>query len=464
MKIILFFITLANFALANQVDWRGGYRFEYLEIERPSLGKPYERKSYGMHYMYLSPRLIVSDGIQVVTRFDIMGDASGSYNSYLGSVWGDGNKDSATYSSKSNTMGRNAPAATIRASQMYFNISQENASFIVGRAPFEFGIGMNYSAGDGLFDHWNNNRDQIAYKMLVDNMTFMPFFSRHFDDGFRQGTMVQDEGVLIMYDNNQTGNKLGVMLERRKASLGANDTPVGATNPNAIGDAVTGGYNVQKTNFLLSKDWDSFSFRLEAGFMSGETGVSKGTEKVKVNGYGIASEWLFKTESKWNYAIKAGVASGDNPDTVDYEGFQFDRNYDVAFLMFNHRLGSIDTLRTNAIKDHVNFSLANSPDDEAISNAFYFAPVFKYRWSDKLDLNQTLAWGQLMTNPLANSAGSKNLGFEYDIELSYKLREKVQWVNQIGLLFPGSAFKSDTVPGSENNFTYGFATKIGLQF
>jgi hypothetical protein len=69
-----------------------------------------------------------------------------------------------------------------------------------------------------------------------------------------------------------------------------------------------------------------------------------------------------------------------------------------------------------------------------------------------------------MTSPLAGVEGSKDLGFEYDLDLVYKVREKVQWVNQFGFLFPGAAFKQETIPGSENNFTFGFATKIGLQF
>jgi hypothetical protein len=466
MKILLFLITTAQLVLANQIDWSGGYRFEYLQIDRPSLGTPYQRKEYGMHFLYLSPRLIVSDGIQVVTRFDVMGDGGSSYNSYLGSVWGQGNSDSTKPTSKSNTLGRNSASSNIRASQMYFNLSQENASLILGRAPFDFGIGMSYSVGNGLFDHWNSNRDQVSYKMLVDNMILMPFISRHYDDGYAQGNLVQDEGFLVLYDNKQTGNQIGVMLERRKASLSSNDTPVGnaTTNPSVIGDSVQGDMSVQKTNFILGKDWDNFSFRLEAGFNSGDLGIVKNGQSVKSTGYGIASEWNFKNASSWNYTIKTGVASGDNPDTTDYEGFQFDRNYDVAFLMFNHRLGTYDTLRSAAIRDTVGLTVGNSPDDEAISNAFYFAPVVKYRWNDKLDLNQTFAWAQLMVSPFAGGKGSKELGFEYDLELNYKIREKVMWSNQLGFVFPGAAFKSDTVPGSENNFTFGFATKIGLQF
>ena len=456
-------------SFGTSIDWKGGYRFEFVEIDKPSLTKPSLHKSYGLNYLYLAPRVVASDGINIVSRFDIFGAQDPYANSYLGSQWGKGN-DSSTNNSKSNSLGQSPAGSAIRVSQLYLNVAQENASLILGRAPFEFGIGMNYSSGEGLFDHWNNNRDQIAYKILINNLTLMPFFARHADDGFQQGSYTQDEGLLVQYDNKDTGSLIGVMLERRKATPATNDITTDTTvDAGAIGDSKSGDLNIQRTNFILGRDWDSFGFRLEAGFLSGELGVLKGDQSVKANGYGVATELNFKTDSNWNYVLKMGIASGDNPDTNDYEGFFFDRNYDVAFLLFNHRLGSYDVLRTGAIKSYknaagANIGVGNSLDDEAISNAFYVSPVVKYRWNEKLDFNQYFTWAQLVTSPLASNGASKELGFEWDLEFVYKAREKMQWVNQVGLLFPGASFKSDSVVGSDNSFTYGLSSKISIQF
>lgn len=463
----LLVLAFSSSTLANSLDWKGGYRFEFVEIDKPSLSNPSLKKSYGLNYLYLAPRIVASDGVNIVSRFEIFANQDSTYNSYLGSQWGKGN-NSASNPGKSNSMGNSPDSMPLRVSQLYLNIAQENASFILGRAPFSFGIGMNYGLGDGLFDHWNNNRDQIAYKILVGNMTMMPFFARHADDGYQQGSYTQDEGFLVQYDNKDSGSLIGVMLERRKASISSNDVPVNTTtNPGAIGDSLSGDMSIQRTNFILGRDWDSFGFRLEAGFLSGEYGVIKAGQSVKANGYGIATEWNFKTDSNWSYQLKTGIASGDNPDTNDYEGFYFDRNYDVAFLLFNHRLGLYDVLRTGAIKDTTTanaLTAGNSIDDEAISNAYYFSPVIKYRWNEKLDFNQYLTWAQLVTSPIANNGASKDLGFEWDFEFVYKAREKMQWVNQVGLLFPGSTFKTTSVPGSDNSFTYGWTSKIAIQF
>lgn len=460
-------VAYSTISFATSIDWKGGYRFEFVEIDKPSLTNPSLKKSYGLNYLYLAPRIVASDGINIVSRFEIFANQDPYYNSYLGTQWGKGN-NSAGNPGKSNSMGGSPDSIALRVSQLYLNVAQENASLILGRAPFTFGMGMNYGLGDGLFDHWNNNRDQIAYKILIGNLTMMPFFARHADDGYQQGSYIQDEGFLVQYDNKDSGSLIGVMLERRKASITSNDVPINTTtNPGALGDSLSGDLNIQRTNFILGRDWDSFGFRLEAGFLSGEYGVLKAGQSVKANGYGIATEMNFKTASSWSYQLKAGIASGDNPNTNDFEGFFFDRNYDVAFLLFNHRLGSYDILRTGAIKDVTTANglhAGNSLDDETISNAYYFSPVIKYRWNEKLDFNQYLTWAQLVTSPLANSGASKDLGFEWDLEFVYKAREKMQWVNQVGLLFPGSTFKTDAVPGSDNSFTYGLSSKIAIQF
>ena len=149
-----------------------------------------------------------------------------------------------------------------------------------------------------------------------------------------------------------------------------------------------------------------------------------------------------------------------------YEAYQFDRNYDVAMLMFNHRLGQADFLTTGLTRDTTK-DASNSLDDESISNAIYVSPRLSYAWNDRLDLNNTLTYAQLVTNPLATNTGfSKDLGFEWDIELAYKPTDRIQWVNQIGLLFPGAAFKNGT--GGTGNLeaatTYGFATKVAISF
>ena len=229
---------------------------------------------------------------------------------------------------------------------------------------------------------------------------------------------------------------------------------------------VVGNYSTQRTNFLLSKQWSRFGFKIEGSFLNGDTGIKTAAgENVKINGYGIATEFYFPNpESKLDWNLRAGMATGDDPTTADYEGFQFDRNYDVAFLLFNHRLGGRDFLTTNLIKDQTGGrGLSNSVDDEAIGNAWYISPKVKYAWNDKWDVNNSFTYAQSWLNPTNASGYSKNLGFEYDFELVYKPRQKFQWLNRIGYFSPGDAFENGSSHLSVSS-TFGLESKIAIAF
>ena len=87
LSLIISTLTTATNALALSVDWTGGYRLEYTEIDRPSLADSKERKAYGLNFLYLQPKILASDGINIVSRFDVFSNAHPAYkNSQLGST------------------------------------------------------------------------------------------------------------------------------------------------------------------------------------------------------------------------------------------------------------------------------------------------------------------------------------------------------------------------------------------
>jgi hypothetical protein len=467
-KTLLFAAALAisvasSLAHAISIDWKGTYRFEWTQIDRPSLGTPYGMKAYGLNYLSLSPKIIAADGVNIVSRFDVLGNQDAYYaNAQFGQLFGQGG------AGNSNVNSQQQKASALTVSQLYLNVNQEYGALVVGRAPLEFGLGMTHNAGTGVFDHWTDTEDMVAYKFIVDNFFFMPIYGRVYDN-ISQGNQVQDMIFHLQYESKESGSMIGIMHQTRKASMGVNDSPIPASGTGATNTAAAAEYNVQTINFVLGREWESFSFKLEAAFNSGSLGQKTALgEDVKTNGYGVVADLNFpRKESKFGWNLKLGMATGDDPTTANtYEGFQFDRNYDVAMLLFNHRLGKADFLATSAIKD-MSKDVSNSLDDEAVSNAVFIAPRMTYAFNDRLDLHNTLIYAQLMNNPIAgNSNFSKDLGTEWDIELAYKPTDRIQWVNQIGLLFPGKAFKNGDGPtgGLENAFTFGFASKAAISF
>lgn len=471
MRLLICLIALVSVqkVFATSIDWSGGYRIEYNDIDRPTLGSDdnKKRKTYGLNYLYLNPKIVASDGINIVGRFDVFSNNLNAYkNSQLGSIFGNGLNTDGTTNNGANVDSQNQDASLLRVSQLYLTVNQENALFLAGRAPLEFGLGITHNAGLNPFDHWYDNRDLVAYRFIVDNVSFMPVLAKVSQESFGQGVITMDQIFVFEYDNKDNGAKAGLFYQVRSSSYGSNDAAVHIPAiPGA--SAVTSSWSTKTVNLFFGRSWEAFQFKLEASFLTGDTGIISTTnEAIKYNAYAIAGEVLFpaKDQDKWEFGAKFGTASGDNPNTTGtIEGYQMDRNYDVAMLLFNHRMGQRDFLTTNMIHPDASLSVGNSADDEAIGNTIYLAPSARYLWNEKLDLKTTLIYAQLATAPTTSVDASKNLGTELDIELIYKPRERVIWSNGLGVLFPGDAWK-DGASNLDNKINYGFSTKAAITF
>lgn len=475
MILALALVLSSTQAHALSIDWTGTYRFEYQEVDKTSLDSPGLRKSYILNHLSLSPKIIAADGVNIVGKFEIL--PNDEYpESQAGQRFGKAPRKTAAGSTSkddSSVAGQRQGGSSIAVSQLYLNLNQEYGSLLVGRAPVEFGLGMTHSAGNGAFDHWSDTHDVLGYKVLIGNLSIMPMVGKIYDYSAGQGREIQDVIWNVEYNNPETESAIGIFHQSRSAGLEANDTPFAAYR----GDSIMGSWNTQHVNLYFARGFEPLKIKLEAGFESGTTGIRKtagSSDEISLGGYGIALELDFVSESKWHWSMKAGMASGDNPTTNNYEGFHFDRNYNLGMLMFNHPLGRYDLLNTSAQRtaDQRTGAAAGSRypteealDDDTISNAVFIAPKLVYTVNEKWDWTNTLVWAQLQTNPLAdvNIDVSKDLGFEWDTGLVYKPMEKFQWINEVGFLFPGSAWQ-----GGTNNygkgFTYGFSSKAAISF
>lgn len=458
-------LFIPQMSAAVSIDWSGTYRFEAVTVNSTTLGDPKEQKSYLLQNLTLSPKIVAVDGVNIIGTFQFLGNPS-----YPGSQTGQffGQRPSANASS-STVLGRNQGSSQFDVRHLYLNINQEYGAIVVGRAPVNFGLGISYNAGNGAFDHWGDSHDLVGYKFLVGNLSMMPMIGKPYDLSVAQGRDVTDTMIDIQYNNPETESTFGIFHTQRNAAPASNDAS------NILTGTVTGNYNVKSTNLLLGRGWESFKFKLEAGFQDGNTGLSVGSDEVKVNGYGIVYEMEFpRPQSKWDWKFKGGIVSGDNPNTTNFEGFALHRNYDVAFLMFNHPLGRYDLFRT-AFQRQRSPSCTTAPcpayaneeslDEEAISNTIFFNPVFTYSFSDKWAWRNSLVYAQLQTNSstVVGNDVSKDIGFEWDTSLVYRPHERIQWVNEVGFLMPGAAFKEGSV-NRDNNFNFGFQSKASISF
>lgn len=456
------FIPAAAFAMS--VDWGGAYRLEYVQVDKTSLGDPNGTKSYILNHLNLSPKIIAADGINVVANLEIF-PSSAYPNSQLGQHFGS-YLGTPTDSQVAN--GTQA-SSNIQVNQLYLNVNNEYGAFLAGRVPLHFGLGITHNSAKGLFDHWFTTHNVVAYKFIIGNLSLMPIYGKIRQESLAAGTEASEILWNLMYENPETESAIGVMYQSKKSGLSSND----AFNPNVLpsGASRIGSWNTTHTNLYLARGFEGFKFRMEAGFNSGGTGIASASgEEIKVSGYGVALEMDFpRPDSKWQWGLRTGIASGDDPKTKDYEGFNFSRNYDVAFLLFNHPMGKFDIFSSNIQRqrDTAGTLLGTTDksmlaDEETIGNALYLAPKLTYTMSDKWDLTNSITWAQLQTNSSTLDI-DKNVGFEWDIGMTFKPHEKVRWINEFGFFFPGNAWKEGTNNWS-NDFTFGFQSKAAISF
>ncbi len=457
---------------ATSIDWSGNYRFEMTDIEKTSLGDPKGRKSYMLHSLQLSPKIIAADGVQIVGKFDVLGSTMYP-DSQVGQILGQGptRRDASQTSTgdDSAVASDRAGSSQLRVQQLYLMVNQEYGAFVAGRAPLEFGLGMTHNAGRGAFDHWYSTRDMVGYKFVIGNFFMMPMLAKVTDYSPAAGKSAQDMIWHLEYDNPESNSAIGLMHQTRTSSEIGNDAPYAAYGAANANDR----WNTQLVSLFLKRGFEAVDFKIEASFETGPTGMFKSTgEEIKLNGYGIALEVGFpQKESRWHWALKTGIASGDNPDTTNYEGFHFHKNYDVAMLMFNHPLGRYDFLGNNVNRGPDRLNNTSSPyareeslDDEAISNAVYVSPSFNFSINDKWTWTNRLTWAQMQTSAIAGASMAKDLGYEYDLGFTFKPYDRLTWVNELGLLMPGGAWAGSESQNFEKGFTYGFTSKVAITF
>lgn len=449
---------------AADLEWSGTYRIEGNFIKDSELDGTSE-KDYGLHHLILRPKIVAGDGLTIYSQFHLFNagtSAASPYaNSQIGQFFGSGpNETPATTINGSNALGDTERADSIQVSQLYLSYTQEYGALVAGRVPLQFGLGITHNAGNGLFDHWYDSRDIVGYKFVMGNLYFLPMFGKKNEGVLNRNDDVNSYMLHFQYENLETDLSLGVFYEANRANDQGADGP--ATFPGTSG--AKSSVDETQVNIFALKDTDTYRLGIEASFQSGGVGLQTATgQKIEWDGIGIAVEAELRPEnSLWVWGAKAGYVSGDNPDTQGkYEGYVFDRNYDVAFLLFNHQLGQADIFGTSAFGGGGSASNGNA-DVEAISNVMYASPYVHYKWNDQWKARAALTTGWLSTNPIVGQDVAKDVGYELDIALEFAPKATVRWVNELGYLMPGDAFKSGGLYDTKGIF--GFTSKAAISF
>lgn len=450
-------LTITSFAYAGDLEWSGLYRIEGQTFNNPLLDRSdATRKEYGVHTLILRPKIVAADGLYIRGQLNL---TTTEENNQFGVYWGSG-------------LDRGLRSERFRVTQFYLTHVQEFGSLLVGRAPVDFGLGITHNSGNDLFDHFADIRDLVGYKISMGNFFIFPMYAKITEDRLSGYEDMNEILVQLQYENPESDTTMGVMYQNRTAPRDGNEINVDALNGTDNGTTVGGGYNAKNYNVFYSKEAPTWRSAFELAQQKGDSGVSSNGREVSLQGFALATEFEYKPEgSKKSFGLKAGYVTGDDPSTSDeYEGFIFDQNYDVAMILFNHRLGRHNILNTGLIDpalrgDQQSLAL-DKPDIEALSNAYYVSPTYGYKWNDNWSMMSTLTFAWLQSTMVEEPKGTaietkSNLGWELDLTLKYKVNEKITWLNQVGYYEPGNAWE---VNGADSDSILGFTTKAAVSF
>ena len=462
-------VSLPELAFPGSIDWSGQYRIEGLTVFNPDLSS--SQKSYMLQHLVLRPKVTAYDGLTLYSRLDIFNNPVYP-NEALGSTLGgqQGGMGSESWSrpvwaSASHTLRDQQTSGTVQVNELYAQWERPFYLIMAGRIPLHFGLGMSFNGGLGPFDHWLENRDMVAAQIFIGDFTLAPILAKSWEGSLGRQDDVYDYIGQIYYTKRQSRLKMGFIWQSRVSSGGerSNDTPTEGWIPEA---QQTSAYSMNSYNIFVSQWVGSVKVNFELGFNEGSTGLEVGGRSVDQSGLGgvLQAEWS-SSDSSWTFSSHLGYASGDDPSTPNkWEGYAFDPNYRVAFLLFNHPLGQADFLGTSYLRPHTegsNNPVGNNFDSEVVSNTFFVNAGLGRTWGETFGIKTQWTYARL--NQSLIQGGGLNGGLEVDIALSYEPFKGFLWVNELGAFFPGSGFKG----GARNvdpQGAYGLETRAVVRF
>ena len=357
--------------------------------------------------------------------------------------------------------------------------------------------GLGISANDGVAeeDRLFNHR-YGGDRVFRASYTAAPFaaiaygaFAQNFHVGLGADFVFRDDEAALSRGDRAGRGLLALLYKGDQFELGHYMTYRGQRDAN--GDRLT---SFQLDYFgnvawVADSGWD-FRIGAESVVELGATDriVAEGSEAASIRGFGTAAEFeAGHIPSEFRFRLLGGYASGDSDRQDDtLRGFQFDPNYQVGLVLFDHYLPQVTAQGYRGAVDpargaHSPEGAAEFVNDGGVHNAVYLNPMVLFGQREGLltglgvlwaravepvaDPAATFANGGTPTGPAGATPATRNLGWEADVATRYRHQLDVGLTLEVkaeyGLLFPGDAFASDQgTPAPPNSLFRGSLAAI----
>ena len=303
----------------------------------------------------------------------------------------------------------------------------------IGRQPRQWGLGIRYNAGDKPQDKFGDRTDSLAYELGLGNIKLGLLYSK-------------------ISENSINSTKDDVNLY--ESYVHWND-PEKDLNLGLLYTFMRHADRFVRLNFFDiygTKKIKKLKAGLEAVATLGNPGTISGNESAQL---GLASELEYEWTEVITSYLKLGYASSpDVGNTTKLTVFSFDRNYDIAFLMFNQGVG--------AISAQTGVSAQSDPYTNTIFGAYYLNLGGAYHFNQRIGANLNYATA-LAPLPFI-SGGDKNYGHEVDITGWYHFLENLKFKVTTGFFLPGDLYKGTPTLNAQTDLCYGGVASVLLTF
>lgn len=419
-------LLLSSPASASELTWDGYYRARALMHDSLSLSTTNE-STEGFsgafdHRMSLRPKWILSEHATLNAQVDL----------FPYQLWG---QESATYTdpvtgetiATAAADGTATVGAGLVATRAWAEAFTPVGRFAVGRMPMEWGSGILWNAGNDPDDEYGDTADRIQFSTRVGPVFVMAAYD------------VQFEGFVGAEDDMQSAS-VGVGYRTETAGVGLLN--VYRFQPSEEYQAYTG-------DIWAFTELGPVRAELEVVGVFGSGNLSTGANDVDILAFGGMLDLAYATD-KLTVGLQGGFATGDkDPNDEKINTFSFDRDHNVALVLFEETLPTLQTSVLNTSNAGRTTDAALTAD--GLSNVLYLRPSVKYHLFPELEAELSWFTGMMAAGP-ESTEGRTGYGNEFDLSFRYDPHPHV-WVQATGgVLLPGAYFSEFEDPDLGGGF------------
>ena len=433
-------------------------------------------------FMRVNPKVIVNDNVSIKSEWWIGDPVFG--------IFGNGTPASREQRQWLSSFTRGAP---ISAQRFWGEVSTDIGMVQVGRAPLDWGLGLVYSAGNGMWDRYPSTGDLVRMVTRFGAFSFIPT-AVHYSAGNTIGGAcyvtggvtcsptlgsgdVYDLSIAFKYDNTDEDFEAGVTYIKRIINS-AQDPFSGYLGVGTTADAaqVTGGSNINVWDLYGKKKLGPVHLGIEVPIVTGHvSGFNYST-------FAVAGEVKWQVSDAWELFSKGGYVPGQGnysgTNLPSLSAFYLHPNYRLGMIMFSYQLAAFGGPQTQN-NSNLSGGALSSPFYNPISNAYY--GMLGAGWNiSKFRLHtgviaaaapQVARSGENFFNHwerrfVAAVADQKNfLGVETDLGATYRWDDHLDIRFDMGLWMPGDFYAfSNTANVNKITPIFGAQLGLGIQF